>query len=292
MKAEKLTTRILTSIASQRSVVAKTHEEFAKEILERLLKPAAIEPLTPGVDLAPLEMILAETQARWASAGDRTNSDSFLAPLVHAALRVSPRIASHRGFWLSLSHRPIVAEYLFTRWTTKSGDVPAENHLNGDYSHQGLARLWWMAELLRDGSDYAFVKHGFDDQNVPNQAFRSLYFYSRPFARAFVEAVNLYHNNDKAKEERGKRVDQSAKAVNAALGTVLLESICVDGTGGSTDWKTWTSTTPTADDVRSWLAGTPPVGPTGGALNTSDLRRARRWMDDFYREWDPKAFAP
>lgn len=289
--ATRMLTEILTSIASQRPIYSKTHEELSEEIAERLAKPTWVEPLSLRVDLGPLEQVLEGTQVRWANAGDRTKSDRTLAPLVHAALRISPRTASHRGFWTSLAHRPIVAEYLFTRWTTKDESVPAENHLNGDYSHQGLARLWWMAELLRDGPDYSFVQNGFEDQNVPNQAFRSLYFYSRPFARAFVEAVNAYHNNDKAKEVKGKRVDQSAKAVNAALGTVLLESICVDGTGGNTDWKAWIGTTPTADEVKAWLAGKSPVGPQGGVVSQADLRRARRWMDEFYREWDSAAFA-
>lgn len=282
---------ILSSNASQRAISAQNPEDFVQEISERLAKPASVELLAPAISLDALEEVLEGSRPRWEGSSDPAKSDGFLAPLVHASLRISPRIAAHPGFWLSLASRPLVADYLFARWRAKEDSMPALNRLNGDYSHQGFARLWWMAELLRDGHDYSFVKRGFEDQNVPNQAFRSLYFYSRPFARAFVEAVNVYHNNDKAKEVKGKRVDQSAKAVNAALGTVLLESICVDGTGGSTDWTTWTNTTPTSDEINEWLAGKLPLGPKGGVVSQSDLRRARRWMDEFYREWDPAAFA-
>jgi hypothetical protein len=281
---------ILTLHASQRPILAQNPEDLAREIAERLTKPASVELLTPAVQCEFIDQVLEGTRHRWAGNSYPAKSDGFLAPLIHASLRISPRTAAHRGFWLSLAHRPLVAEYLFARWRPKEDVMPALNHLNGDNTHQGLARLWWMAELLRDGPDYSFVERGFEDQNVPNQAFRSLYFYSRPFARAFVELVLEYHDNKKAKHEKGKRVDQSAKAVNAALGTVLLETICVDGTGGSTDWKAWTSTSPTADEVKAWLAGKSPVGPQGGVVSQADLRRARRWMDEFYREWDSAAF--
>ena len=283
---------MLSWAASQRPIAAQTPEALSAEVSERLQKTSSLELVSPGVQLGALAQVLEGTKSRWSGSSDPAKSDGLLSPLVHAALRINPKTAAHRGFWLSLAHVPLVAEYLFARWPGKDSHAPAENHLSGDYSHQGLARLWWMAELLRDGPDYSFVPRGFDDQNVPNQAFRSLYFYSRPFAKAFVESVLEYHNNNLARYERGKRVDQSAKAVNAALGTVLLESICSNGAGAPTNLKEWTRSSPEPKEVKEWLVGVMPTGPQGGTLNSDDLRRAKRWMGDFYREWDPKAFAP
>jgi len=286
-----ITTVVSTPVA-KRTLDVSSSASLTAHVQSILEIRSATEPLVPSVDAANLIRVLEGTRVAWADAAKPEKSDGKLAPLVHASLRINPRTAAHRGFWLALTQFPVVSEYLFVRWGGSGGELPATTHLNGDYSHQGLARLWWMAELLRDGSDYGFVKRGFEDQNVPNQAFRSLYFYSRPFARTFTEEVLEYHKNNKAKYKRGKRVDQSAKAVNAALGTVLLESICSNGGSADTNWKEWTTSTPESGEVEAWIGGELPNGPSGGSLDQDDLRRAKRWMSDFYREWDPSAFAP
>ena len=288
---EKIATIVSTPVA-KRMLDVGSSASLTAHVQSILDIRSATEPLALSADAANLIRVLEGTRADWADAAKPEKSDGKLAPLVHASLRINPRTAAHRGFWLALAQFPVVSEYLFARWGGSGGEPPATNHLNGDYSHQGLARLWWMAELLRDGSDYGFVKRGFEDQNVPNQAFRSLYFYSRPFARTFTEEVLEYHKNNKAKHPRGKRVDQSAKAVNAALGTVLLESICANGGSAGTNWKEWTNSAPSLVEVEAWIAGELPNGPSGGSLDQSDLRRAKRWMIDFYREWDPSAFTP
>jgi hypothetical protein len=287
---EKMSAIVSTAVA-KRTLDVSSSAGLTAHVQAILESRSLTEPLLPSVDASSLIRVLDGTRVNWANATRPEKSDGTLAPLVHAALRISPRTASHRGFWLALAQFPVVSDYLFIRWGGSNGEIPAATHLNGDYSHQGLARLWWMAELLRDGSDYGFVKRGFEDQNVPNQAFRSLYFYSRPFARTFTEEVLEYHKNNKAKHPRGKRVDQSAKAVNAALGTVLLESICSNGGSASTNWKAWTNSVPAPGEVEAWIGGELPIGPSGGDLDLDDLRRAKRWMRDFYREWDPSAFA-
>ena len=283
---------IVTIPVAKRPLDATTAKGLSEQVAALLEKKVLTENIAPSMNPDAFIRALDATRKLWSGPADPAKSDGRLAPIIHATIRVSPRQAAHRGLWLTLAQFPVVAEYLFARWSSGNGAVPVASHLNGDYSHQGIARLWWMAELLRDGADYSFVSRGFEDQNVPNQAFRSLYFYSRPFARAFTEEVLEYHDNKNAKHPRGKRVDQSAKAVNAALGTVLLESICKDSAVAETDWKAWTRSSPSPAEVERWLAGDMPIGPEGGSMSSDDLRRAKRWMIDFYREWDPSAFTP
>ena len=92
-------------------------------------------------------------------------SDSWLAPRVHSALRLTRAEASDRGtwHWLAVGRHSWYVEF---RWTGKEGVNDAR--WLGPIHKQALARLWWGAELFRNGPDYAPVQALFARQDLPN----------------------------------------------------------------------------------------------------------------------------
>lgn len=107
------------------------------------------------VDVEPLVAMINEAVRRF-----RTNpeeSDAWLAPRVHATIRLSRREAADRRIWnyLNVFVKP---DYVRWRWI-KNGDtdatpVPVDRFL-GDDRKSSVGRLWWAAELTRNGSDYS-----------------------------------------------------------------------------------------------------------------------------------------
>lgn len=113
---------------------------------------------------------------------DRAASDRWLAPRLHYALRLTRREASDRLTWGWLANR--YHEVVSWRWADVAGEV-ATDRLVGPIHKQAFARLWWGAELFRDGADYRTVERAFQLQDLPNS------YLHRPLVRCRSLALGL-----------------------------------------------------------------------------------------------------
>lgn len=241
------------------------------------------------------------------SGRDRASSDGELAPRLHWALRPMPRDASRQGFWVALLAAPEFAAYAVSRWSAAPASdtgpeadeeddqtaelaqgVPSVKRLVGtDWNRHSLSRLWWIAELCRDGSDYRPVAEVFKAQDVMNQAGRSLYFRNRNFLAGWSAATLEFWNRRDLPEHpnfvKRKRIRWASAATQMALAGIVLDTRFSPGPQATTrEWESWCAAAPshTADESSDIQ------GPSFGRVEQSIAREARRWTDSLYREFE------
>lgn len=118
---------------------------------------------------------------------NRSHSDSWIAPRLHYALRISRAHASEKSMWEWLGSTRW-QEYVYWRWADTTGTVASDRWFGG-INKQALARLWWGAELLRDGPDYKPVATAFKFQDFPNSLLHRPVLRCRSFALGIMEAL-------------------------------------------------------------------------------------------------------
>lgn len=158
---------------------------------------------------------------------DRQDSDMWLGPRLHAALRLTRREAARRGIWryLGLVSFPNYVRWRWDRDTENGHEPPTlERFVGPDYKH-ALARLWWMAELFRNGPDYGPAVHALGNQDVANNLFRMDIAHCRPVALSTVKVLRL---DEKGNEAIGREANALAKALNVAAGTLAVDVIAPD----------------------------------------------------------------
>jgi hypothetical protein len=110
--------------------------------------------LTSSVNIEPLIAMLDEGMRRFHSDPDK--SDAWLAPRVHATLRLTRREAAQKTIWYWVN---VVGKPDYVRWRfggeRASSRVVALDRFMGEDSKNALGRLWWAAELTRNGKDYS-----------------------------------------------------------------------------------------------------------------------------------------
>jgi hypothetical protein len=178
------------------------------------------------LDLSGAVAVIEETMRRF-STEDRAASDCWAGPRLHAALRLSRREASRRGVWRYLGVC-VFPEYVRWRFTDPKEDLPKPPPLErfvGDETKHALGRLWWMAEMFRDGSDYEPAAKALSNQDVINNLFRNDTAHHRPTAQG---AVRVLVPDDARPALTGREANALAKAVNTTAATVLLDALAPD----------------------------------------------------------------
>jgi hypothetical protein len=195
-------------------------------------------PLNLGhpVDLDALRVVVDEVPRRYTRA-QSTDADVWLAPRLHHSLRLSRREAAQRGMWRWLG-TVFVPDYVRWRWgspSEDSNDVSAaateDRFVGPDYKH-AVARLWWMAELFRDGPDYGPVASALANQDIPNNLFRMDIAHHRPTVQAAVKVL---------RGRSGRAANALAKAINSAATTLIIDTISPDSDLDSVSLVTWLS---------------------------------------------------
>lgn len=163
---------------------------------------------------------------------DRTSADSWLAPRLHATLRITRREASEPGIWNHLASR-IAPDYVIWRHLPKpkaDKPIPSVNPLRfvGSFHRQAFSRLWWAAELFRDGTDYGPVSAACSNQDILNTALRLDIVHHRPTAQAIVRMLGT-----------GREVNALVKAVNAAGSTLMFDALAPDATSDVDAYRSW-----------------------------------------------------
>jgi hypothetical protein len=149
----------------------------------------------------------------------------------------------------------------------------------GPHDSQAFARLWWAAEMFRDGDDYRPVVIACSNQDMLNTALRLDAIDHRPTALAMVRTLKVLA--DSGASRLGDRVNALCTAVNAAGSTLMYDVIAPDEL-------------PDRDAVRHWIddaAGAPavpwdrlPDGPADGTARRSSLDRLAQMFGAFSAE--------
>ncbi len=155
-----------------------------------------------------------------------TAADAWLAPRIHATLRLSRREAADRRLWNYLA-LGVAPDYVVWRHLTeprKGEEVPrvAATRFRGAADTQAFARLWWAAELFRNGSDYGPVVKVCAQQDMLNTALRLSVIDHRPTAQALVELIG------RGTVRTGREINALVKAVNASAATLMYDVMAPD----------------------------------------------------------------
>ncbi|MEU9157292.1 DUF6339 family protein [Streptomyces sp. NPDC048417] len=169
-----------------------------------------------------------------------TAADAWLAPRLHETLRITRREAAEKGFWtyLALGVAPdyVVWRHLSEPKADGSPGRVARDRFVGPHYKQTFARLWWAAELFRDGSDYRPVVVACGNQDMLNSALRLDVIDHRPTALALVRLM------ERGSVRTGREVNALTSAVNAAAATLMYDVIALDVESDR-------------EPLREWIAG-------------------------------------
>lgn len=166
------------------------------------------------IELRALDRVLDETISSTAPF-DATMDGQIAAP-IHQALPLSRRDASEAGVWrfLTVVHRP---DFVRHRWEHRSltamksrfwapGTRPDSN---------ALCRLWWIAELTREGSDYRLTERVLARQTLANNLFTRELSWYRPAVQAYVDVLE---------DAPQPLPEQTMRRLTKALSTIVIES--------------------------------------------------------------------
>jgi hypothetical protein len=191
----------------------------------------------PAVVLGKAVMVLPESETRWHTQpvrdlleeamdrfdGRRAAADGWLAPRLHATMRMTRAEAADRRLW---NHLATLVAPDYVVWRHAAGDKLIQTaRFSGAHYTQTFSRLWWAAELFRNGSDYAPVEDACRVQDVLNAIMRLDVVDHRPTALAAVRVVTSWI---------GRGVDLSAyvnalsAAVNSAASTLVYDVLAPD----------------------------------------------------------------
>ncbi|MFH9299072.1 DUF6339 family protein [Streptomyces sp. NPDC017520] len=205
-------------------------------------------------ELAPVRDLIDDAMYKFRD--DRpTSADAWLAPRLHATLRLTRREAADRRIWNYLA-LGVAPDYVVWRHLpATSEDAPAKvasRRFRGPAYTQAFARLWWAAELFRDGPDYGPVVTVCSNQDMLNTALRVDVIDHRPTAQATVRLM------ERGTVRTGREVNALVAAINASAATLVYDVIAPDAERDGRPLREWIEAAESAPAVpRREL----PVGP-------------------------------
>lgn len=194
----------------------------------------------------------------------RTEADGWLAPRLHATLRMTRAEAADSRLWNFLA---IVVAPDYVVWRHRGADseedrgtVPAARFRGAHYT-QAFSRLWWAAELFRNGSDYGPVEGVCRVQDFLQTTMRMDVVDHRPTAQAMVRVIE--GRLAKGAARPGDQVNALSAAVNAAGSTLVYDVLAPDEAPDTDALRDWIDDSEDAPPV-PW--DTLPDGPDDGRV--------------------------
>ncbi|MER5770239.1 DUF6339 family protein [Streptomyces sp. NPDC001985] len=209
----------------------------------------------------------------------RTKADAWLAPRIHAALRLTRREAADRRLWnfIALSVAPDYVVWRHLPAKGKEGQPPlvAPDRFSGAHYTQAFSRLWWAAELFRDGTSYAPAAVACGNQDVLNTVLRLDLVDHRPTVQALIRLV------EKGTVTTGREVNALAIAVNAAAGTLMYDVLAPDDEWDSENLDHWIEEGESAPPVTRRSL---PSGPDDGPVPEASVATLLTLFEELFRE--------
>lgn len=169
------------------------------------------------VDIGMMLAMVDEAMRRFRN--DPEKSDAWLAPRVHATLRLTRREAADRRIWnwLNVIGKP---NYVRWRWSERGANTVPIDRFMGEDSKNSFGRLWWAAELTRNGNDYSETESVLKSQRF-SVAWQPLdVMHHRPAALAVCRFSRAFNNEQGLTNAQHERL---AKALNLRLTTLVLD---------------------------------------------------------------------
>ncbi|MFF7068580.1 DUF6339 family protein [Streptomyces pseudovenezuelae] len=228
------------------------------------------EQVHGGVDLTKVVESLPDDDARWAVEPlrslvedamfefreDRTRADAWLAPRLHATLRLTRREAADKRLWNHLA-LAVAPDYVAWRHLSEPTAKKPERRIalerfRGAADRQCFSRLWWAAELFRNGPDYEPVGVACANQDIIHNTHRLGLIDHRPTAQAIVRLLK------DGQITKGRDFNGLSIAINAAGATLIYDVLGPDDPKDPTRMRDWVAGAQSADPVSRY---TLPQGP-------------------------------
>ncbi|MFJ8595682.1 DUF6339 family protein [Streptomyces sp. NPDC093598] len=227
-------------------------------LTEELLKA---EQVHGGIDLAKVVEPLPEDDARWSTEPirsllddamyefqeDRTRADAWLAPRLHATLRLTRREAADKRLWnhIALAVAPdyVVWRHLSEATASRPVRRVAADRFRGPADRQCFSRLWWAAELFRNGPDYEPVEVACGNQDLIHTVLRMELIDHRPTAQALVRLLKS------GQVTTGREVNGLSVAINTAGATLTYDALAPDEPRDPSRLREWIAEADTAPPV-------------------------------------------
>ncbi|MFF0560206.1 DUF6339 family protein [Streptomyces sp. NPDC004266] len=150
-----------------------------------------------------------------------TQADAWLAPRLHAILRLTRAEAADPALWNYLA-LGVAPDFVVWRHLSETAKAVNAQYFKGPHYKQAFARLWWSAELFRNGPDYEPVVIACGNQDMLNTVMRLDVIDHRPTAQALVRLLQ------RGVVRTGRDANALAKVVNTAAATVMYDVIAQD----------------------------------------------------------------
>lgn len=210
---------------------------------------------------APLRHLLDEAMRRFDH--QHTAADAWLAPRLHSTLRLTRAEAADSRLWNYLALL-IAPDYVV--WRHRGIEATATSRFSGAHYTQAFSRLWWAAELFRDGADYRPVETACRVQDVLNTTLRLDVIDHRPTALAIVRILDRLIAD--ATPRLGDHVNALSSAVNTAGSTLVYDVLAPDGGGDGEAVADWIAQ---AQDAPAVPFERLPDGPDDGRVSADSV---------------------
>jgi hypothetical protein len=231
----------------------------------------------PMVALLKTSAVLPEAELRWRAdpvrklvdeakrrfEGRRVEADAWLAPRLHATLRMTRAEAADNRRWNYLA-MVVAPDYVV--WRHRGAEIAAASRFGGPHYTQAFARLWWVAEMFRNGPDYEPVEIACRVQDVLNTTLRMDVIDHRPTALAIVRVLERLLADETPR--LGDRVNALSSAVNAAGSTLVYDALAADEFVDGAALQDWISDSMSMPPV-PWARL--PFGPEDGDVSTETV---------------------
>ena len=141
--------------------------------------------------------------------------DRIAAPRIHQALGLSRRLAADIGVWrfLAVIERP---QFVRHRWENRSWATTRTRYWRPGTrpDSNAFSRLWWIAELTRDGEDYELTDRVLRRNTLATALFVRQFSFYRPAVEAFESIMG---------DAPADEIEAVARRFNAVLSTIVLE---------------------------------------------------------------------
>lgn len=173
--------------------------------------PDLAEELSGHFSLRGFHRAVSDCMSRFE--GDPPAGDGALAEAMHKSLSIPRMLGMDSGVWhyLSCVARP---DYVWYRWGTNGG--VSEERFLGSMKRNAFARLWWCAELMKEGEHSSLVSACFESQDLYEAVFGRAFSKYSPAAKVIVRRLRNHER---------RVVREVAKDFNLMLSTYVLEDM-------------------------------------------------------------------
>ncbi|MFD0342633.1 DUF6339 family protein [Streptomyces sp. NPDC127117] len=208
-----------------------------------------------------------------------TKADAWLAPRLHATVRFDRREAADRRRWnyLALGVAPDYVTWRHMPEPKQDGkaQMVTANRFRGAHHTQAFARLWWAAELFRNGPDYGPVVTACTHQDMLNTVLRLDAIDHRPTAQAMLRLI------ERGTVRTGREINALASAVNTSAATLMYDVIAPDAERDGEPLRQWIEASEWAGPVTRDIL---PEGPDDAPAPEESVDRLVDYFSELFED--------